>query len=503
MFILSHIVHTNLSLPVLVKKEPWLTAQALMIMYPMTTSSPSTASAVHFTTPQKIAMILLLTANFTLAVDFSILNVALPHIGHDLGFTTASLQWIVTSFALCAAGFTLFFGRVADLFGRKRMFLIGISLLGGASLVGGLAQTPALLLGARIGQGLATAMVTPAALSLMTTMFPEGPARSRALGLNGALMAAGFTTGAVLGGVLTSTISWRWAFFINVVITVAVMFAAPFVLREPSTAEHRPKLDMPGAITITLALIAFVLGIDTIGHEGWASTWAWGPLVAAVILCVAFLVIESRTSEPLVAPALLKRSNIAWGNFAGLLAFATMTSLVFLLTLYLQEILNYSAAQAGLILGVLGIGTVIGGLMAPKIIARTNSRAAIIIGFSVQMAATLPLTFIPPDHTWLMPLLALTFIGGAANLVAIVGYNVASTTGVPADQQGLATGLITMSQQVGITIGTPLMSTIAVSFASASLLSGLQTAIGVNTALCLLTATLVLAFLRLSAATPD
>lgn len=148
-----------------------------------------------------------------------------------------------------------------------------------------------------------------------------------------ALMTAGFTTGAVLDALSPATVSSRWTFFINVVIAVSVIFATSFVLREPSTAEHRPKLDMPGAITITLALITFVLGIDATGHEGWGSTRAWGPLVIAAVLCVAFLVIESRTSKPLVAPALLKLSNIAWGNFAGLLALATMTSLVFLLTL--------------------------------------------------------------------------------------------------------------------------------------------------------------------------
>lgn len=500
--IVSHIGADNVSLPVLGTQGLWLAAPTLLIMYSMTTSSPSAAQATHFTTSQKIAMLLLLTANFTLAVDFSILNVALPRIGHDLGFTTASLQWIVTSFALCAAGFTLLFGRVADLFGRKKMFLIGISLLGGASFIGGLATTPAMLLGARVGQGLATAMVTPAALSLMTTMFPEGPARSKALGLNGALMAAGFTTGAVLGGVLTSTISWRWAFFINVVIAVCAVLTAPFALREPPAAEHRPKLDVPGAATITLALIAFVLGIDAAGHIGWGSIRSWVPLVLAVVLCAVFFAIESRTTEPLVAPALLKRSNVALGNFSGLLAFATMTSLVFLLTLYLQEILHYSAAQAGLILGVLGIGTVIGGLIAPKIIARTNARMSIIAGLFVQAVATLPLTFISAEHTWLIPLLVFTFVGGVANLVAIVGYNVASTTGVPADQQGLATGLITMSQQVGITLGTPIMSTIAVGFTSVSLLFGLQVAVGVNTALCVITALFVLA-LRLPATASD
>ena len=457
-----------------------------------TTAPPA---AHHLTSRWKIALAVLLTANFTLAVDFSILGVALPHIGRDLGIATDALQWIVTSFALCAAGFTLFFGRVADLFGRKRLFLTGIVLLGVSSLAGGLAQDPALLIVARVGQGLATAMVTPAALSLMTTMFPEGPARSRALGLNGALMAAGFTTGAVLGGVLTGTVSWRWAFFINVAVAAAVILTGPFVLRETRDGQ-RPKLDAPGAVTVTLALVALVFGIDTAGHAGWAHPGTWAPLLAAVVLFAAFWTIESRVAQPLVAPALLKRRSVAWGNVAGLLAFATETSLVFLLTLYLQEILGYTAVTAGLILAVLGAGTVLGGLLAPKIIGATGARTAIVVGCAVQAAATLPLAFVSDSRGWLVPLLVVTFAGGVANLVAIVGYVVTATTGVPDDQQGLATGLVTMSQQVGIALGTPVMSAVATAWAAATILPGLQVAIGVNAVLALSTGVLATLFLR-------
>lgn len=448
---------------------------------------------------QRVAVAVLLTANFTLAVDFSVLNVALPHIGADLGFTTANLQWIMTSFALCAAGFTLFFGRVADLFGRKRLFLLGMALLGVSSLAAGIAGDPVMLLAARVGQGIATAMVTPAALSLLTTMFPEGPARARVLGFSGALMAAGFTTGAALGGVLTGLVSWRWAFFINIVVAVFVLITAPFVLTD-RPAERRPRLDTPGAITVTLALVALVYGITTAGEMGWASTAAWGPILAAVILFAIFLVIESRVAEPLVAPALLKRRNIAWGNTAGLLAFATETSLVFPLTLYLQETLGFNAVTAGLIFAWLGVGTVIGGLIAPKVIGKTSSKAAVIIGFVVQGAATLPLAFVSDSRGWVIPLLIVTFIGGVANLVAIVGYIVASTSGVPAEQQGLATGLITMSQQVGIALGTPVMSALVTGFAAATILPGIQFAIGINAAICIAAAILVAVFLRLPAA---
>ncbi|MGN8048175.1 MFS transporter [Curtobacterium sp. 22159] len=448
---------------------------------------------------QRFAVAVLLTANFTLAVDFSVLNVALPHIGRDLGFTTANLQWIITAFSLCAAGFTLFFGRVADLFGRKRLFLIGIVLLGVASLVAGVAGDPTVLIAARIGQGLATAMVTPAALALLTTMFAEGPARARVLGLSGALMAAGFTTGAALGGVLTGLVSWRWAFFINVIVAVFVLAVAPVVLTDRAIGR-RPKLDFPGAIVVTVALVALVFGITTAGESGWGTPAAWGPIAVAAVLFATFIAIESRVKEPLVSPALLRRSNVAWGNFAGLLAFATETALVFPLTLYLQEILGFSAVVAGLIFAFLGVGTVLGGFLGPRVIGRTNSKRAIVIGFVVQGAATLPLAFVSDSSAWVVPLLVVSFIGGAANLVAIVGYTVTSTAGVPVEQQGLATGLITMSQQVGITLGTPVLSAIVTAFAGATLLPGIQASIGVDAALCIAGAVVVGLLLRLPAA---
>ncbi|MGX6449790.1 MFS transporter, partial [Patulibacter sp. S7RM1-6] len=194
----------------------------------------------------RLAPAVLLTASFTLAVDFSILNVALPTVGADVGFALADLQWIVTAFALCSAGFTLLFGRVADLVGRRRTFLLGMALLGAASLAGGVASAPAVLLLARAAQGLATAIVLPSALALLTTAVPEGPERERVLGLNGALMAAGFTVGAVAGGVLTDLLSWRWAFFVNVAVAAAVLAVGPAVLDE-GRPERRPRLDVPGA----------------------------------------------------------------------------------------------------------------------------------------------------------------------------------------------------------------------------------------------------------------
>jgi len=452
---------------------------------------------------QRLTLAVLLTASFTLAVDFSILNVALPTIGADVGFSLDHLQWIATAFALCAAGFTLFFGRIADLFGRRRLFLLGMALLGVSSLAGGLAQEPVLLIVARVAQGIATAMVIPAALSLLTTSFPEGTQRERALGLNGSLMAAGFTTGAILGGILTDVLTWRWAFFINVIIAAAVLAVAPVVLNE-SRQAGRPRVDLPGAVTVTLGLLAIVFGLTMAGESSWGNELAWAPLLVGLVLLGVFWVIESRAAQPLVPVTILARGNVAWGNIAGLLAFATETSLVFLLTLYLQKVLGYSPLAAGLSFAVLGIGTVIGGLLAPRVIARAGRKNAIITGLLVQAAATAPLILLGTGSGWIIVLLLATFIGGVANLIAIVGFMVTATSGLADEEQGMATGLATMSQQVGITMGIPIMSAIATARIHAlgeqtpgTILSGVTTAITANALLCVVTALAVALFLSL------
>lgn len=443
---------------------------------------------------QRLTLAVLLTASFTLAVDFSILSVALPRIGADTGFTLGSLQWIATAFALCAAGFTLLFGRLADLTGRRRMFLAGMAVLGLASLAGGMAAVPWLLIAARVAQGLATAAVTPAALSLLTTSFPDGPVRARVLGLNGALMAAGFTTGAILGGVLTDLLSWRWAFFLNVIVAGVVLAAGPLVLTE-SRPARRPRLDVPGAALVTLGLLAVVFGLTQAGQRSWASPLCYGALLAGAGALAGFWAVERVAAEPLVPLPVLARRTVAWGNAAGLLAFATETSVVFLLTLYLQKVRGFSPLQAGLCFAVLGAGTVLGGLLGPRLIAAAGSRAAVVLGFSVQAAATVPLVFLGPQPGWIVVLLAATFAGGVANLAAIVGFMVTATSGLPDAEQGLATGLTTMSQQVGITMGIPVVSAIVTArlpapgpATAASVLPAVSTALAANAAACALAA---------------
>ncbi|MFJ4285002.1 MFS transporter [Paenarthrobacter nicotinovorans] len=451
---------------------------------------------------QRLALVVLLAASFTLAVDFSILNVALPAIGADVGFGLENLQWIATAFALCAAGLTLLFGRVADIAGRRRMFLLGMALLGVASLAGGLATVPAVLLIARVGQGIATAMVVPAALALLLASFPEGPLRDKALGLNGSLMAAGFTTGAILGGLLTDLLSWRWAFLINIPVALAVLIIGPMVLSESKPAT-RLSLDVPGAITVTLGLLALVFGLTNAAEHSWSDPLTLGSLVAAVVLFIAFVAVERRASSPLVPLSILKRSTVAWGNTAGILAFVTETSLVFLLTLYLQQVLGYTPLGAGLAFAVLGLGTVLGGVLGPKVIGKLGNKKAIVYGFVVQAIASGALVLLSADPASIGLLLVATFIGGVANLVVIVGFMVTATSGVTDTEQGLATGLATMSQQIGITLGIPVMSAIFTArivaignHAAPAVLGGVTTAIWVNAGLCLVTALLVAVFLR-------
>ncbi|MEV7237771.1 MFS transporter [Streptomyces sp. NPDC051020] len=474
---------------------------------PSTTPSPTVEAAasaqpgIRMTGRQKLVLTLLLGAQFMIAVDFSILNVALPVVGKGLGFSLAGLQWIATAFALAAAGFTLLFGRVADIVGRKQLFLGGMAVLGASSLLGGLAASPEVLLSARVLQGLATAAVTPAGLALLTTAFKEGPLRERALGLNGALMSAGFTAGAILGGLLTDLLSWRWAFFINALVALVVLVLAPSVITDSRPTE-RPRLDIPGAVTVTGGLLALVYGLTQAGETGWTTPATLAALLAGVAFLVTFWFVEKRAATPLVPVRILRRRSVIWGNAAGLIAFATETSLVFLLTLYLQEVLGYSPLATGFAFGVLGLGTVIGGTLGGRAVGRHGARATIVGGGIVQAAATLTLVTLGTSGAWIWLLLAATFIGGIGNMLMIVGFMVTATSGLPDTEQGLATGLATMTQQVGITMGIPVMSAVAAARMTSlgdagptGVLSGVTVAILVNSALALTGSLLAGAFL--------
>ncbi|AWS47145.1 MFS transporter [Streptosporangium sp. 'caverna'] len=427
----------------------------------------------HFSSKQRLILLVLLGAGFMLSVDFSILNVGLPEVGAGVGFGLTGLPWITSAYALPAAGFTLLFGRLADLFGRRRLFLSGMVLLTGASLLGGFASNPEMLLTARVLQGFATAMTIPASLSLLTTTFTEGPTRDRILGLNGALLSGGFTVGALVGGTLVSLLSWRAAFFINVPVALVILLLTPFLISESSLPD-RVKLDLPGALTATGGLLAVIYAIIE-KHIPSA--------VVGVLLLAAFWTIELRSPAPLAPVRILKRPTVKWGNYAGLVVFTMETAMIFLMTLYLQKVLGFSPLTTGLIFGVPGLAAMAAGVIAGRFIGRFGNRKVLAMGLSVQGLATLPLVFLGADRVALAVLIPALFIGFFGHVTSIVAYTVTGTSGLANEEQGLATGLTSMTQQVAVTVGIPILSSVA---ATQSVeLTGIHLALSVNVAVTL------------------
>jgi len=417
-------------------------------------------------------LFVLLGAQFLVAVDFSILNVALPSLGRSLGISLGSLQWVATAFALPAAGFTLLFGRVGDLFGRRRVLLGGLGLLVASSMVGGLATGEAMLLVGRALQGFATAMTIPSAMALLTTSFPEGPVRNRALGLSGALISGGFTAGALVGGVVTEALNWRWAFLLNVPVAALIVAVAPALIRE-SRSETRPPMDVPGAVTVTAGLLAFVLGVSEAGHRGWSDPLALGAMALGLVLLGIFAVIEWRAAVPLAPLHILRLPAVTWGNLGGLLVFALESAVVYLMTVYLQDVLGFSPLVTGAVFGVPGITAVVAGIVAHRVIGRTGARRALVGGLTVQALANLALLATGQDRgTGLTIIILALGVGFFGHVTGIVAYVVTATSGLSDHDQGLATALSTLTQQVAITVGIPVLSSIAAARTSALRSSG-------------------------------
>jgi len=430
----------------------------------------NTDTSTRFTAQQRWILLLLLGAQFMMSVDFSILNVALPQVGAGVGLGLSDLPWIVTAYALPTAGFSLLFGRIADLFGRRRLFLAGIALLAVSSLIGGLASDPALLLAARAVQGFSTAIATPAALSLLTTTFEEGPQRARVLGYNGALLSAGFTVGALVGGFLVGALSWRWAFLINVPVALLILAVTPFLVKESRTPAS-VRLDLPGAVTVTAGLLAFAFGVTN------RNLYA---LVGGLLLLGVFWFIELRARNPLASVRILSRPTVKWGNIAGLVVFSMESALIFLMTLYLQKVLDFTPLVTGLVLGVPGLASIAAGLTAGPLISRYGQRAVLTGGLLVQTVFNAPLILLGAERASLWLLIPMLFIGFYGHITAIVSFMVTATSGLPNSEQGLATGLATLTQQVAITIGIPILG--AVVATQSGVLAGVHMALVVNVA---------------------
>ncbi|MER7723440.1 MFS transporter [Streptomyces sp. NPDC096323] len=458
----------------------------------VTTPVPAPPAPDRLSGRARLVLLVLCAAQFMVSLDFSVLNVALPVLGDDLGLSRSGLQWAVTAFALPSGGFLLLFGRIADLYGRRRLFLTGLAVFGAASLLATLAWNPAAFLTGRALQGLGAAAIVPTGMSLLTTTFPEGPQRDRALGISGTLLSLGFTVGMVAGGTLTDTLGWRSTMGLLTLAAVVVLAAAPALLTESRTPD-RPRLDVPGAVAVTGGLLALIYSLSTAAEHGFGRMDVQAALAAGVVLLAAFVVVESRASAPLVSLPMLRRRTVAFGNLGGLLTFSVMSTIVFVLTLYLQEVLDLSAFGTGLVFGVQGVASVVAGVYASKVIGRFGARrtlSASLLSQGLFIAALLGLG--TGSGVWLAT--AAVSLASMCHLGAIIAYGLTVTSGVPNAEQGLATGLVTTTQQVGLTIGIPLLGVMATT--QGSLFDGVRTVVAVAAGLLVVAAAVVGAGLR-------
>jgi MFS family permease len=436
------------------------------------------------TARQRLTVVLLLGANFMMSADFSILNIALPVVGKAVGLSVDNLPWVSTAFALPAAGLSLLFGRLGDLYGRRRIFLTGLFFLTAASLLGAISTEPALLLAARALQGVASAMTAPAALSLLITTFADKRQRARVLGLNGSLLSGGFTVGALVGGMLVAMLSWRGAFLINVPVALGILVLTLAVV-PPVRSRENVRLDVSGAASVTLGLLALAFGIT----DGSVPA-----LVVGMILLALLFWIERRAKAPLVAIEMLTLPSVRWGNLAALTIFSMEAGLVFLTTLYLQNVLHFGPLATGLVFGVPGLASVAAGVVGGRIVARRGARVVLLSALLAQGSLTAPMILLGADPAWLWLLIPPLFGGFFGHITAVVAATVTATSGVPDAHKGLATGLLTTSQRIAVTIGIPLLG--AVMTIRADLLSGIRLALAADVLLTFTAVILIRAGLK-------
>jgi len=423
-----------------------------------------------------VILALLALAQFMVVLDVSIVNVALPSISRALNFSPANLQWVVTAYALTFGGFLLLGGRAADLFGRRRVFMIAVSIFVLVSLLCGLAQSENQLIISRIVQGLAAAFMSPAALSIVLTEFREGKERNKALGVWAAVAAGGAAVGVLLGGFLTQYLDWRWNFFVNVPVGLLVVLASSRLLpHHIGEEDHKIKLDITGAFSVTAGLMSLVYGLSKAPVSGWGSATVIGFLTASVLLLAGFIYNESRVAQPLMPLSLFKIRNVAGGNIAALVIASTLFSQFFFMTLYVQTVLGYSPVKSGLsflpITFIIGITSAI----VSKKVSRFGYKPFLVIGPLFLAIGFFLLTHIRVGGNYwhdVFPGIAINALGMGCSFIAMT---LAATTGVPKHLSGLASGILNTSQQVGGAIGLAVLSAVSVAATKHALLTDHRT----------------------------
>jgi EmrB/QacA subfamily drug resistance transporter len=405
------------------------------------------------------ALAIVCAAFFMTVLDVSIVNVALPSIGKSLHFSEANLQWVITAYAITFGGFLLLGGRAADLLGRRRVFYVGVMLFTFASFLCGLAWSEGVLIGARALQGLGAAIISPAALSIITTSFDEGPERNKALGIWGAIGGSGAAVGVLAGGLLTKFLGWEWIFFVNVPVGAIALLLAPRFVRE-SRSDREQTQDIGGAITITSGLALLVYGVSQAPQDGWTSGSTIGRLAVAVALLVAFLVIETRVKDPLMPFRIFKVRTVAGANVAGLLLGAVVFANFFLLTLYVQQVLHWSALKTGVtFIATAGTAILWAGL-AQALVTKISAKAVMTAGFVATIAGLVWYTQIPVHASYASDLLPGYLLIGFALPFTFIPVSIAALAGVEQHEAGLASGLINTAQQVGGAIGVAVTSSV-------------------------------------------
>ena len=392
-------------------------------------------------------------AFFMVVVDLTIVNTALPTIGRDLHFSATNLQWVVTAYALTFGGFLLLGGRAADLLGRRRVLMAGLGVFSGASLACALATGDGFLIGARAVQGIGAAVMVPAALSIVMNIFEEGAERNKALGIWGAIAASGATVGLVAGGLLTRYAGWQYIFYLNVPIAVAALLLTPRIVPESRLTTARPRFDALGAVVGTGGIVALVYAISQAPQYGWAATRTVAVLAAAAALLVTFLVVESRTKDPILPLSIFRLRSLAGANLAGLLVGGSFFAFFFVGTLYMQQVLHYSALQSGVAWLATSITSVALAGLSQYLVTRLGPKVVMAIGMTLIGAGVLWATQVPIHGRYLGNLFGPLLVAGAGTAFAFIPISIAALAGVQEHQAGLASGLLNTSQQVGGAIG--------------------------------------------------
>ena len=396
-------------------------------------------------------------------LDVAIVNVALPSIKSDLGFSATGLQWVITAYAILFGGTLLLGGRLADLLGRRRMFVAGLALFAASSLLCGFAWSSGSLVGFRALQGLGGALLAPAALSLLMTTFAEGRDRNLALGIYGAASGSGAAAGVLLGGLITSYFGWSWIFFVNVPVGLAAIALTPFLLQEGNAGLPHRHFDFAGAASVTSGLMLLVYGLTRATTDGWISPVTLGLLGASAALIAAFIAIESRSPAPLLPLRIFRLRALSAANATMAMVGAVTFAEFFTLTLYVQDVLHYSAVQSGVAFVAFALSVVVTSNVAQVLVGRVGVRTTLMTGLTLATISLAWLTQLPVDGRYFSDLFGPFVLGGAGLGLSFVPVTIASLTGVERADAGVASGLVNTSRQIGGAIGLATISTIAAS----------------------------------------